>query len=98
MPNLNRVSLMGNLTRDPETRQIRNGSQVTEFALAINRKWTDDAGTPHEETTFVEITFWGPRGAAIGKYSRKGVIPSTSRAVFTSTPGRTRRAARTDPS
>lgn len=72
MPNLNKVQLMGNLTRDPETRELKTGAKVTEFALAINRKWRDEGGTDHEETTFVEITFWGPRGAAISKYTRKG--------------------------
>lgn len=72
MPNLNKVQLMGNLTRDPELRQTKAGTSVCEIGLAINRKWTNDAGEAQEETTFVDVTIWGKRGETIAKYCRKG--------------------------
>ena len=58
MANLNKVLLIGNLTRDPELRYIPSGTAVTEFGLAINRNWTGPDGQKHEEVTFVDITLW----------------------------------------
>jgi single-strand DNA-binding protein len=72
MANLNKVMLIGNLTRDPEVRYTPKGTAVTEIGLAINRTRTDDNGQKHEETTFVDITFWGRVAEIVGEYCAKG--------------------------
>jgi single-strand DNA-binding protein len=72
MANLNKVMLIGNLTRDPELRVTPKGTSVCLFALAINRRWKDETGFQQEEVTFVECELWGKRGEALAKYSAKG--------------------------
>ncbi len=72
MPNLNKVQLMGNITRDPELRYTPKGTAVTDISLAINRSYTADDGERREETTFVDITFWGRQAEIIGEYMKKG--------------------------
>lgn len=72
MPNLNKVQLMGNITRDPEVRYTPKGTAVTDISLAINRTYSSDDGQRHEETTFVDITFWGRQAEIIGEYMKKG--------------------------
>lgn len=63
---------MGNLTRDPETRFTPKGLAICEFCIAINRTWKDDNDQKQEETTFVDLTFFGKRGETIAKYVKKG--------------------------
>jgi len=72
MPNLNKVQLMGNITRDPEVRYTPKGTAVTDISLAINRSFNSDDGERREETTFVDITFWGRQAEVIGEYMKKG--------------------------
>lgn len=72
MPNLNKVQLMGNLTRDPEIRFTPKGAAICEFGIAINRTWIDDNDQKQEETTFVDLTFFGKRAETIEKYVKKG--------------------------
>ncbi len=72
MPNLNKVQLMGNITRDPEVRYTPRGTAVTDISLAINRTFSGEDGERREETTFVDITFWGRQAEIIGEYMRKG--------------------------
>lgn len=72
MPNLNKVMLMGNLTRDPEVKYTPKGTAVAELGLAINRTWKDDSGTKQEETTFVDVTLWGRVAEIAGEYCKKG--------------------------
>lgn len=72
MPNLNKVQLMGNITRDPEVRYTPKGTAVSDISLAINRNFTGDDGERREETTFVDITFWGRQAEVIGEYMKKG--------------------------
>lgn len=76
MPNLNRVLLMGNLTRDPEIRQTNKGTTVAEMSIAVNRRVPDGAGGYTDETTFVDLTAWAKTAETCGKYLSKG------RAVF----------------
>lgn len=71
MASVNKVILIGNLTRDPETRHTPKGSAVTELGLAMNRKYKVDAETK-EEVTFVDVAFWGASGETIAKYLCKG--------------------------
>lgn len=72
MANLNRVLLIGNLTRDPELRVTPKGTACCQFGLAISRKFKDEAGTDREEVTFVDIEAWGKQGETIAKYVTKG--------------------------
>lgn len=72
MPNLNKVMLMGNLTRDPELRQVGTGAKVVDLGLAINRTYTAESGERKEETTFVDITFWGRQAETLSQYLSKG--------------------------
>lgn len=72
MPNLNRVMLMGNLTRDPEMRYLPSNTAVTAFTIAINRKWRNQQGEAQEETTFVDVEAFGKTAETINQYMRKG--------------------------
>ncbi len=72
MPSLNKVLLIGNLTRDPEVRLLSSGRPVCNFGLALNRNYKDAEGNRREETTFVDVECFGPRAEAIGKYFSKG--------------------------
>lgn len=71
MPNLNKVMLMGNLTRDPEVRYTPKGMAVTEVTIATNRRYKVENET-REEVTFVDITFWGKQAEVIAQYFKKG--------------------------
>ena len=53
MASYNKVLLMGNLTRDPEVRYTPKGTAIATIGLAVNRRWTTDAGEQKEEVTFV---------------------------------------------
>ncbi len=72
MSSYNRVTLLGNLTRQPELRKTKTGTAVTEFGLALNRAWTGEDGRRQEETTFVEITVWGRAAENAVQYLQKG--------------------------
>ncbi|MDR3125768.1 MAG: single-stranded DNA-binding protein [Candidatus Nomurabacteria bacterium] len=67
----NRVVLLGNLTRDPETRMAGSGS-VTSFSVAVNDTWVDKNGQKQERVNFIECEAWGARGETIAKYFTKG--------------------------
>ncbi len=69
---LNQVTLMGNLTRDPELRQTPNGSSVCSFSLALNRSYRDANGEWQEATDYVDIVAWGPLGERVSQYLNKG--------------------------
>ena len=73
MANLNRVMLIGRLTRDPETRHTPSGQSVTTFGLAINRTYRrKDSDEQVEETTFVDCEAWGKGGETFARYMKKG--------------------------
>jgi single-strand DNA-binding protein len=72
MANLNKVMLMGNLTRDPEVKYTPKGTAVTEIGMAINHFFTTEAGEKREEVTFVDVTFWGRQAETVGQYLKKG--------------------------
>jgi single-strand DNA-binding protein len=72
MPNYNKVILMGHLGADPELRYTQNGSPVSSFRLAINRKWKGKDNSQHEETTWTNVTVWGPQAESVAKYLNKG--------------------------
>ena len=68
----NKVILMGNLTRDPETRQTPNGQSVTNFSLAISRSWKGQDGNTQEAVSFIDCVAWGRTGEVIAQYVQKG--------------------------
>lgn len=72
MPSLNKVFLMGNLTRDPELRYTPGGSAVCELGLAVNRRFTQGNGEVKDETTFVDIVVWGKQAETAQRYLQKG--------------------------
>jgi single-strand DNA-binding protein len=72
MANLNRVLLIGNLTRDPDLRYTPKGTPVTEIALAVNRVYSGEDGERKEETTFVDVTLWARLAEIAGQYLKKG--------------------------
>ena len=76
MASLNKVLLIGNLTRDPEVRMMTNGRPVCNFGLALNRSYKDSEGNRKEETTFVDVECFGPRAEAVARFFTKG------RAIF----------------
>lgn len=69
---LNRVFLMGNLTRDPELRYVPSGTAVTSFDLAVNRVYNTQAGEKKQETSFVRIVVWARRAEVCAEYLTKG--------------------------
>ena len=72
MANLNKVMLIGNLTRDPEVRYTPKGTAVAEIGMAINRFYTGENNEKREETTFVDVTLWGRQAEVAGEYLKKG--------------------------
>ena len=72
MANLNKVLLIGNLTRDPEPRFTPSGTQVTTFDIAINRTYRTKDGEKKEETCFVTIETWGRQAETCAEYLHKG--------------------------
>lgn len=69
---LNRVQLIGNLTRDPELRYTPSGSAVVSFGIATNRSWKTDTGEKHEETEFHNIIAWNKLAELCSQFLVKG--------------------------
>lgn len=69
---LNRVQLIGNLTRDPELRYTPSGTPVCTFGLATNRNWTTDTGEKHEEAEFHRIVAWNKLAELCSQFLVKG--------------------------
>jgi len=69
---LNRVQLIGNLTRDPELRYTPSGSAVCTFGLATNRSWTTDNGEKREEVDFHRIVAWRKLAELCSQFLVKG--------------------------
>ena len=72
MASLNKVMLIGNLTRDPEIRYTPKGQAVTDIGLAVNRVYTTENGEKREEVTFIDITLWGRTAEVVHQYCKKG--------------------------
>src|SRR3990167_9321245 len=69
---LNRVQLIGNLTRDPEMRQIPGGQMVATFGVATNFTWKDQSGQQQSKTEFHNIVAWRKLAEICGQYLKKG--------------------------
>ncbi|MEK7776777.1 MAG: single-stranded DNA-binding protein, partial [Planctomycetota bacterium] len=72
MASLNKVFLMGNLTRDPELRYTPAGLAVASFGIATNRVWTAKSGEQKEDVCYVDISIFGRRAEVVGEYFSKG--------------------------
>jgi single-strand DNA-binding protein len=73
MANLNKVLLMGNITRDPQLTYLPgNQTAVVEIGLAVNRTWTGADGQKKEEVTFVDCSAFGKQAEVLAKYKKKG--------------------------
>ncbi len=72
MTGFNRVVLIGNLTRDPQLRQIPSGTSVAELGLATNERYRNRGGELAESTCFVDVVAWGKQAETCEQYLRKG--------------------------
>jgi single-strand DNA-binding protein len=72
MSSYNKVILMGNLTRDPETRVTPNGATICKIGLAVNRNYTLQDGTKKEEVTYVDCDAFGKQAETISRWMAKG--------------------------
>jgi single-strand DNA-binding protein len=67
-----KIIVVGNLGNDPEMRYMPDGTAVTNFSLATNRKWTDNNGQPQEETTWFRVSVWRKQAEVANQYLSKG--------------------------
>lgn len=72
MYSLNRATIIGNLTRDPEVRQTPSGQNVCSFSVATNRAWTGQDGQKQEASEFHNVVAWGKLAEICGQYLGKG--------------------------
>ena len=72
MSSFNKVLLMGNLTRDPQVRQLPGNSVVADFGLACSRRYRTASGEDREETTFVDCAAFGRQAEVINQFCKKG--------------------------
>ena len=69
---LNKVMLIGNLTRDPELRYIPSGQPVASFTIAVNRTYNSQSGEKKEEVSFVRVVVWAKLAEITNEYLKKG--------------------------
>ena len=69
---LNKVQIIGNLTRDPELKYISSGRGVTSFSVATSRQWNEPSGQQKEEVTYHRVVAWGKLAEICSKYLKKG--------------------------
>jgi len=72
MPALNKVMLIGNLTRDPQTKQLPSNTALVEFGLAMSRRFKTQNGEEKEEVCFVDCTAFGKQAEVIAQYRARG--------------------------
>jgi single-strand DNA-binding protein len=69
---INKVTILGNLTRDPELRALPSGIKVASFSLATNRTWKDQSGKKQDATEYHNVVAFGKLAELIAQYSKKG--------------------------
>ncbi len=69
---LNKVLLIGNLTRDPELRYLPSGQAVTTFTIAVNRTYNAPSGEKKEDVSFIRVVVWARRAEVCNEYLKKG--------------------------
>jgi single-strand DNA-binding protein len=70
--NVNKVTLAGRLTRDPETRYTNSGTAITDISIAVSRFYKNEAGETRDETDFIDVTAFGRSAEIIQKHLHKG--------------------------
>ena|SRR3989338_5075503 len=74
MRSVNKVIIIGNLTRDPEMKQTQNGQAVTTFGIATNREWMTNGSEKKKSTEFHEVVAWARLAEICNQYLRKGKL------------------------
>ncbi|HMR99948.1 MAG: Single-stranded DNA-binding protein [Anaerolineales bacterium] len=74
MPALNRVQLIGNLGKDPESKFTPTGKKVAHFSIAVNNRWKGKDGESKEYTEWVNVEAWGRLGEICQQYLKKGSL------------------------
>lgn len=69
---VNRVTLLGRLGKDPEVKHTQGGQSVANFSIATSESWTDKQGQKQEKTEWHRIVVWGKLADVVGKYCTKG--------------------------
>lgn len=69
---LNKIFIMGNLTRDPELRYVPSGTAVANFTVAVNRVYKDKTGARKDDASFIRVVVWGKIAEVCGEYLTKG--------------------------
>lgn len=72
MANYNRIIMVGNLTRDPELKQLPSGATVCRLNIASNRQFRDKTGNTTQEVCFIDVDVWGPQADSCKQYLQKG--------------------------
>ena len=96
MANLNKVFLIGNLTRDPELRYTPGGTAVANLGIAVNRRFKDSSGELKEEVCFLTVTVWDKQAEACCQYLTKGrpvFVEGVLQSRFWETPDGQKRSA-----
>ena len=96
MANLNKVFLIGNLTRDPELRYTPGGTAVANLGIAVNRRFKDSSGELKEEVCFLTVTVWDKQAEACCQYLHKGrpvFVEGVLQSRFWETPDGQKRSA-----
>ena len=74
MRTINKVIIIGNLTRDPEMKETTNGQQITTFGIATNREWTTSSADKKQSTEFHEVVAWAKLAEICNTYLKKGKL------------------------
>ena len=72
MVGFSRITLIGNVGSDPEMRYTPNGQAVTDFRMAVSRRYTGSDGNQQEETQWFRVTSWGRQAETVNQYLTKG--------------------------
>lgn len=72
MKSVNKIILLGHVGKDPETKLMQSGVQLTTFSLATSEKWKSDDGEQHEKTEWHNIVCWRKTAEIVAKYVKKG--------------------------
>lgn len=74
MRSINKVIIIGNLTRDPEMKETQGGQRITSFGIATNREWSTSGGDRKKSTEFHEVVAWAKLGEICEQYLKKGKL------------------------
>jgi single-strand DNA-binding protein len=72
MSSVNKVIILGNLGSKPELKNLQDGTAVSNFSVATNKKWTDKSGQKQEKTEWHRVVVWGKQAENCAKYLDKG--------------------------